>query len=85
MEQKDNTGAIFKNDFKKTEQQPDYKGTCTVDGKQKEIALWINESKTGVTYFGAQFTNPYKNEGTEEQSNTVKPSKTKKLDGDLPF
>ena len=37
MEQKDNTGAIFKNDFKKTETQPDYKGKCLVDGKEKEI------------------------------------------------
>ena len=26
MEQKNNTGAIFKNDYKKTEAQPDYKG-----------------------------------------------------------
>ena len=28
MEQKDNAGAIFKNDYKKTEQHPDYKSSA---------------------------------------------------------
>ena len=65
MEQKDNTGAIFRNDFKKTETHPDYKGKCLVDGKQKEIALWLNESKTGKKYFSVKFSEPYKNEDAE--------------------
>ena len=35
MEQKNNTGAIFKNDYKKTETQPDYKGKALIDGCRK--------------------------------------------------
>ena len=31
MEQKNNTGAIFKNDYKKTDSQPDYKGKAVKD------------------------------------------------------
>ena len=50
MEQKNNTGAIFKNDYKKTETQPDYKGKAVIEnnGVEKEVALWLNESKSGV-------------------------------------
>jgi len=51
MEQKDNTGAIFKNDYKKTETQPDYKGKAMIDGKEKELAMWLNESKILLAVF----------------------------------
>ena len=62
MEQKDNTGAIFKNDYKKTDSQPDYKGKCLVDGKEKEVAMWLNESKAGKKYFSIKFSLPYQAE-----------------------
>jgi len=45
MEQKENTGVLFKNDFKKTEKQPDYKGSCFIKGEKMEISAWLNESK----------------------------------------
>jgi uncharacterized protein (DUF736 family) len=59
MEQKDNTGVIFKNDYKEKDSQPDYKGKALIDGVEKEIALWINESKNGKKYFSAAFSAPY--------------------------
>jgi hypothetical protein len=37
METKNN--AIFKNNYKKTESHPDYKGKCIVNGKEMEIAM----------------------------------------------
>ncbi len=81
MEQKDNTGAIFKNDFKKTETQPDYKGKCLVDGKEKEIAMWLNESKAGKKYFSVKFSLPYQAE--VEQGGYQKPKQEE--ESDLPF
>lgn len=77
MEQKNNTGAIFKNDYKKTDQHPDYKGKCLVDGTEKEIALWLNESKAGKKYFSVKFSEPYKNEDAEYDA--------KQAENDLPF
>ena len=72
-----NTGAIFKND-KKTETQPDYKGKINVDGKEKEIALWIKTSIDGSkTFFSAKISEPYQ-AGEKVHENAPKVN-------DLPF
>ena len=59
MENKTNTGAIFKNDKKTNEKQPDYKGKVNVNGKEMEIALWVKTSSAGNSYFSASFSEPY--------------------------
>ena len=87
MEQKNNTGAIFKNDYKKTEAQPDYKGKALIDGVEKEIALWVNESKNGKKYFSAAFSAPYQAEveqGGIDADNKAKEA-TRSQSDDLPF
>jgi len=87
MEQKNNTGAIFKNDYKKTDSQPDYKGKALIDGVEKEVALWVNESKNGTKYFSAKFSAPYQAE--VEQGGTQADNKAKEAmrstSDDLPF
>ena len=62
METKQNSGAIFKNDKKTNEKQPDYKGKVNVNGKDMEIALWLKESSKGLMYFSCVFSEPYVNE-----------------------
>ncbi len=59
MQQKNNTGAIFKNDFKEKDSHPDYRGKVIIDGAEKEIALWLNESKKGTKYFSVKIQEPY--------------------------
>ena len=81
MEQKNNTGAIFKNNYKKTDSQPDYKGKAVIDGVEKEVALWLNESKSGVKYFSATFSKPYQ---AEVEAGGDEPIKKTSSD-DLPF
>ena len=75
---KENTGFIFKNEHKKADNHPDYKGNINVDGKEKEIALWVKE-KNGKKYFSASISNPYIKEHTKE------PENLNKDDSDLPF
>ena len=53
-----NKGAIFPNEYKKTDSQPDWKGKINVDGKIKEIALWANDHE-GKKYFGVQISDEY--------------------------
>jgi uncharacterized protein (DUF736 family) len=59
MENKTNTGAIFKNDKKTSQNQPDYRGKVNVNGKEMEIALWVKTSSAGNSYFSASFSEPY--------------------------
>ena len=54
--QKDNSGALFKEEEKKSEKHPDYKGNCTVNGETLYIAAWINESQNGKKYMSLSFT-----------------------------
>jgi len=82
MEQKNNKGAIFKNDYKKTEQHPDYKGKAMIDGKAKDVAVWLNESKNGKKYFSIKFSEPYKEAEAPKQD--MPQDLPKQLD-DLPF
>jgi uncharacterized protein (DUF736 family) len=53
-----NTGAIFKNE-QKTGSQPDYRGTINVDGVDKQISLWVKDSKAGKKFFSAKISEPY--------------------------
>tara|TARA_R110000868_G_scaffold260842_1_gene518947 strand:+ start:169 stop:417 length:249 start_codon:yes stop_codon:yes gene_type:complete len=82
MEQKDNTGAIFKNDFKKTETQPDYKGKCLVDGKAKDVSAWLNESNKGVKYLSIKFSEPWAAAAAEAPKQNMPQDLP---DTDLPF
>ena len=56
MEQKNNSGTIFRNAKKETAQAPDYSGTATIAEKKYRIAGWINKSKTGANYLRVLFT-----------------------------
>jgi uncharacterized protein (DUF736 family) len=49
-QQKDGTGALFKNDKDGNEKRPDYKGTITINGEELDIAGWLRESKNGTKY-----------------------------------
>ena len=84
MEQKNNTGAIFKNDNKKAENHPDYKGKVLVNGKDMEVALWLNTSAKGVTYFSAIFSEPFVKSELQIKNNEPQ-YKVLDANDDLPF
>lgn len=83
MEPKNNAGALFKNDNKKKETQPDYKGNAIINGEQKQISAWINTSAKGLKYMSLTFEEPRdKNEvKTEVKNETLPPI----IINDLPF
>lgn len=78
---KDNSGLIFKNTKKEKDNHPDYKGQIRVDGKVKDIGLWVRKDKNGVSYFGAALTD---SQTTEKKEYKVTPI-TDELKDDLPF
>ena len=77
MENKLNTGAIFKNTNKKADNHPDYKGKVNVNGKEMDIAAWVKQGKNG-SFFSASFSEPYV---PQEERKPIGDS----MDSDLPF
>ena len=88
---KDNSGALFKEEEKKSEKHPDYKGNCLVNGEKMYIAAWINESQGGKKYMSLSFTAPSTDaKYTKDSTATAKPEFTEpqataKAGDDLPF
>lgn len=93
METRINTGAIFKNDNKKADNHPDYKGKVNVNGKEMEVALWMKTSAKGVKFMSASFSEPFVKGEPQIQRNepqingTLKQPSYVNLDekDDLPF
>lgn len=44
---KDNSGVLFKNDKKLTDNHPDYKGSIIVNNVEYWISSWIKQGKNG--------------------------------------
>ena len=80
MENKNNSGVLFRNDKKIAgSNQPDYTGNITIDGERKRLAAWIKESQAGNKFMSIQIS-----EFNNEQSNQAAP-KQAQADDDLPF
>jgi len=47
MNERDNSGILFKNRDKKSDKSPDYSGPAKVGGKDYQMAVWIKEGKNG--------------------------------------
>jgi len=45
-----NSGALFKNKDKKTDNHPDYRGSINVDGQEFWISSWLKTAKSGEKY-----------------------------------
>jgi len=76
-----NRGAIFKNEQKSSDKQPDYKGKINVDGVDKQISLWVTTSKEGKKFFSVQISEPYQ---PQQQAPQAAVSQSGDED-DLPF
>lgn len=50
------SGALFKNDRKTKDAQPDYTGECQIDGISLWVSAWIKTSRAGKTYMSLAFT-----------------------------
>ncbi len=80
--EKQNKGAIFKNENKTNEKHPDYRGKINWGGTEIEVSMWVNKSKEGKSYFSVSLQEPYKKmENTSDKMRNA----PLELDDDLPF
>lgn len=64
--------SIFKNKFKKSENQPDYKMSAKQDDKFIEIgACWIKQSKDGTQYLSCKLSENPAPTLTEDQKKAI--------------
>lgn len=54
FEQRDNSGALFRNDRKEQDSHPDHTGTAKIAGREYYVSAWIKESSKG-RFFSLSF------------------------------
>ena len=76
----DNRGSISKNKRKEQDKHPDYRGSCTIEGKQYWISAWIKQ-KDGESFLSMNY------QAKEEQAAKPQQAKSKSSydDDDMPF
>ena len=56
-QQKPNTGALFKNKRRETDNHPMYVGTLNIEGREFWLSAWLNKAeKTGESYMSLKAT-----------------------------
>ena len=74
LDQRDMSGALFKNNRKEKDSHPDYTGKALIDGYEYQISAWIKTSSKGDKFMSMAYRS------TKEERNS-----SRELDDDIPF
>jgi hypothetical protein len=78
-----NSGVLFRNDKKETENQPDYTGSWEDEnGREMWLSAWLRESKNGTKFFSIKGT--YKDKVQKKGIQQARQAVNNDFD-DLPF
>ena len=69
-EMKDKTFALFRNEKKEKETQPDYQGDIMIEGKKFRLSAWLNETKGGKKYIKGAYSEPFEGGKSGGSSNS---------------
>jgi hypothetical protein len=82
-EQRDGSGALFKNNEKEAENHPDYKGSIKIGGTEYWLSAWLRESAKGTKYMSLA-AKP-KEQQAQARRPEAAPTPEFEDDRDLPF
>lgn len=80
FEQRENSGALFKNDKGDNPARPDYRGEALIDGVSYEMSAWIKNGKKGK-FMSVSF----KVKDGETTKTKTPPSGAVDFEQDIPF
>ena len=55
-EQRDNSGSLFRNDKRESDNHPNMKGSALIDGVHYWVSAWTKTTKTGEKWVSLAFT-----------------------------
>ena len=86
-QQKDNSGALFKNDKKESDSHPDYKGSAMIQGSEFWVSGWINVSSAGTKYMKFSYSpkEQVHSNGVKQVQAAVGGMSIAEMDEDIPF
>ena len=74
FEQRELSGTLFRNDYKKSPNQPDYRGTSKVGGIEYEMSAWVKKAKNGNDFFSIAFQEKDGRESSASAPKTLSPT-----------
>lgn len=78
---------LFRNNDKKDEKQPDFRGQVLVDGQLKDIALWERQDRNGGLYYGCKVSEGRQRKPKQEHAEPAMSSRplAQSLNDEIPF
>lgn len=81
FEQRDNSGALFRNDKKEKDTHPNATGTAMIDGVVYYISAWTKEGKSG-RFQSLSFK---RKDETQSKTKSAPSQSTDEFNDDVPF
>ena len=82
-EAKDNSGMLWKNDRKTSDNHPNAKGDALIDGKWYWVSAWTKRKQDGEPFQSLAFTP--KDDTPKQQAQPTQTQAAPEFDDDIPF
>ena len=83
-EQRDNSGSLFKNDKKESDNHPDYNGSAMVNGTEMWMSAWLKTSSNGKKFMSFSFK-PKDQQAAKPVAKSAPKQAEPDFDDDMPF
>lgn len=75
---RENSGSVFKNENKATENHPEYKGSAMINGQEMWVSIWVKKPEGKKPFLSLSFQN-------KEGQSSGSDSNSEVGSDDLPF